>query len=89
MALSANEELVHQATDIAEPRTVEDGFSPQPVLVFRAGGANPFADIADFARDTAQWLPTTMHEEPKKKGNLGHKKEFCSKTSDLRRRGGV
>ncbi|MBP5542706.1 MAG: hypothetical protein ILM98_01415 [Kiritimatiellae bacterium] len=49
MALSADGELVLQATGIAVPRTVEDGLSPQPVLVFRAEGANPFADITNFA----------------------------------------
>ena len=51
MALAVGGELVHQAVGIAMPRTVEAGLSPQAVLVFRAEGANPSADFADFARD--------------------------------------
>lgn len=49
MDLTADGELVHQTADKAVLRTVEDGHSPQTALVFRAVGANPFANFADFA----------------------------------------
>ena len=49
MALAADGELVHRIDGRTMPRTVEDGLSPQPVLVFRAEGANTSADFTDFA----------------------------------------
>jgi hypothetical protein len=48
VALVADGELVHLAVAKVLPQTAEGGLSPQSAFVFRAGGANPIAGIANF-----------------------------------------